>query len=323
MPNDDSTTTIDDSNLDDFSKEFFGNAEPKEPATEEKEDDKVEDAEDTSSEEDTLATKEQEDDEADSDDNEEDEEEETPPEKPKKKTVQERINDITRDKHEALRRAEAAEKALEDLRATRIEKKDTVVAVATDGPTPEDTNEDGTDKYPLGEYDPKYIRDLTKHTISQETAVQKEQDQLERAARHKQAEAEALSQTWKDKADKSELNIEEAGKNLAPIFTAVNGDYGEYLAATIMDMEKGPEVFHYLSNHLDEAERIVASGPRAATIALGRLEAKFLEPATKKPKVSQAPEPPKNLNRGSNGRFDVPDDTDDLDAFAEKMYGKK
>lgn len=98
--------------------------------------------------------------------------------KPKKPSrFQERINELTA-------KAREAERALEALKAEQEKKselKDTPktaeVVVDSDGPTPEDKNPDGSDKYPLGEFDPAYIRDMVRHTIDKESAEKRKQEE--------------------------------------------------------------------------------------------------------------------------------------------------
>jgi hypothetical protein len=110
-------------------------------------------------------------------------------------------------------------------------------------------------------------------------------------------------------------------------FATLDPAYGEYLGNTIMGMEYGTDVLYYLANNVDEAKKIAASGAAAATLALGRLEAKFAfqaeEKVERKPKVSKAPEPPENLNRGSFVNKEISGDTDDLDLFAQQLFNKK
>jgi hypothetical protein len=91
-----------------------------------------------------------------------------------------------------------------------------------------------------------------------------------------------------------------------------------------MSMDYGPDVLYHLSTNLEEAKQIVNSGPARATIALGRLEARYAlqedEKKQQKLKVSKAPTPPDRLNKGSMVSKEIPDDTDDLDAFAAKLF---
>jgi hypothetical protein len=46
----------------------------------------------------------------------------------------------------------------------------------------------------------------------------------------------------------------------------------------MMGLDNGPDVMHYLSQNIGEAQKIVASGPAAATIAIGRLDARLSVP---------------------------------------------
>ena len=92
-------------------------------------------------------------------------------------------------------------------------------------------------------------------------------------------------------------------------------------------MDHGPDVLYYLSNNVDEARKIVESGPQKATLSLGYLNGKFADVESEKrkarPKASNAPPPPPK-NKGSSRAFaEVPDDTDDLDAFSKKLFSKK
>ena len=93
-------------------------------------------------------------------------------------------------------------------------------------------------------------------------------------------------------------------------------------------MDHGPDVLYYLSNHPEEAHAIVNSGAQKATLALGRIEARFVEAeATKvlaKPKITKAPPPPTATARGTGGGGrSVSPDTDDLDAFASEFFARK
>lgn len=317
--------------LDLFSKDFFGQNDPapdKESAnSEDQENEEVEVKEDrdASNEEDV-------DSEVDTDEDEKDDEEEEVEEKPKprKNRAQERINELTKQAREAERRVEEYAQKLKQIEEAQEAKPEKVDAV-TQGPDPEDKNEDGTDKYPLGEFDPSYIRDLTKFTLAEERKAL----QAEEAKKKEEAEAQEfkqkLNESWNQKlapAQERYPDFHEKGENLDPVFESIDQRYAEYLAATIMEMDHGPDVLYYLAGNVDEAHKIVGMGPTKATIALGRIEAKFAdheqEKAKARPKLSKAPTPPEHLNKGSAAAVIEPeDDTDDLDAFAKKFFTKK
>src|SRR3546814_4068418 len=58
-------------------------------------------------------------------------------------------------------------------------------------------------------------------------------------------------------------------------FAGIPQEYGEYLTATIMSLDNGPDVLYYLSENIAEAKRIVNLDGTKAAIALGRIDAKF------------------------------------------------
>lgn len=318
-------STVDD-DLDTFSDVFFGRKAPddEQASSEKVETDTTEDdaQEDTQPEDDTLAN-----------DEDEDEVVEEAPEdaqpKPKKNRFQERIDELTAGKREAERKAADLEARLAKLEQTS-KPAPIVEAAENTGPTPEDTNEDGTDKYPLGEFDPNYIRDLTRHTLQTEREALKKEEEEKAQQTEMEAQRAALQTSWEEKlvpAQERYPDFREKGEALVDSFSGLEPAYAEYLTATLMSMEYGPDVLYYLSKNPAEAHAIVNSGATKATIALGRLESKFAfaeEEKQRRPKVSQAPTPPVHLNKGSAVvKVEVPDDTDDLDAFANKFFDKK
>lgn len=322
----DSENHVDTDDLDAFENEFF-----------EREPEKADDQEEVQDKEEVTETELETDaDEDASDDEDEDQEDREPEEEPKpkgRKSAQERINEITAEKYELLRRLEAAEKELQ-AKSQREEKKEEPKALRdqlpADAPSPDAMDEDGkTPLYPLGEFDPKYIRDLTRFTIAEETKAAKEAEAKEKAEKEVQSVRSELQDKWTKDLEEAEKEIPEIRENISRLgeaFKDVDSSYGEYLAMTIMSTNAGPQIMNYLSDNIGEAQKIVASGPAAATLAIGRLEARLLKPVdeTQKQlkKVTEAPTPAEQRTRGRNGQFAVQPDTDDLDAF-EKVFFKK
>jgi outer membrane biosynthesis protein TonB len=244
--------------------------------------------------------------------------------KPKKKSAQERIDEVT-----AARRA--AEREVEELRRQLAErsqpkeepKPQTQVQAVSAGPTPDDVNEAGEAVYPLGEFDQNFIRDLTRFTLQQERDAQKAQDAAESRAAQERAAVEEIQEGWQARlaaVQESLPDIQEKGMRLEPAFDGLDPDYSKYIAQTIMSLDHGPEVLYYLSDHLEEARALVAGGPLKATLGLGELNSMFKTKKEAPVKVTSAPEPPVDRVRGSGGRVEVPDDTDDLPAFEKKFY---
>lgn len=324
------SNAVDTTDLDSFSAEFFGGTpQPQEDSgtAEEEAVEKVDnDADDTSPVDDTDATN-------DADDEPKAEGDDEPEEKPKKKSAQERINELTRQRREAERQNAEWERRFNELEARLGNVKETPAPASTDdtgAPDPDALNEDGSRKYELGDYDPQFIRDYHKFAAREELRAAREEADKEVAAKEAQAARTELNTEWNAKLDAAEegefADIREKGLELVESFNDLSNDYQDYLAQTIMGMDKGIEVFYYLANNPEEARDIVSKGATGATIALGRIEAKFLNAENGnvvKPKVSKAPPPPPAVNRGSNGRFEVPGDTEDLDAFEAVFFNKK
>lgn len=331
MPNEvENSNAINDDDLDAFSAEFFGST--KAPVQTEA---PSQDADDTSSEGDALDTNEPVvDPEVDPESNEGDDEPEAVVEKPKKKTAQERISELTAARYEAERKAKEWEDRF--LEATKpqakVEDPAPTVAPASGAPDPNEVLADGSPKYRLGEYDPQYMKDNVEFLFEQKMATFAQENAARAAQEQAMSQRSELQVDWETKlaaAEKTEdmADIRTAGMDLVNHFSDLEEQYGEYLATTIMSLDEGTKVFHYLANNLEEARRIANMGPVKATIALGSLDERFRSRdqgnGTPKPRISSAPPPPNNVNRGTSGRFEVPPDTDDLDAFETVFFKKK
>lgn len=323
-----------DTSLDDFSAEFFGqnNAEADTAKSEQVEAEVPEsDAptiEDTHEESTEDGTSEVEDDDAN------DETTDTEAEKPKKSRFQERIDELTAKAREAERRAEEAFKRLEELEKSKQEAPKNDEPTQTDkpvGPQPTDLNDDGTEKYPLGEFDPAYLRDHVDFLMDQREAERTARQAKEAEQAKLDAEAAALKENWNSKlapAQERYPDFLDKGQAFVDSFQDLDSGYGEYLTSALMAMDHGPDVLYYLASNPDEARAIVNSGPVKATIALGGINARFAVSAEEvqdkqnsRPKVSKAPTPPSRINKGSSAAMpEVPGDTDDLDAFERELF---
>lgn len=319
--------------LDAFSKDFFGQNDPS-PVDEEPakpSEDEASDDTDDNAPSDETETKSDSDSEAQNDDNEDDSdeaEEETP--KPKKGRFQDRINELTTARREAERREAALQARLDALEKAQAEPKaDPAPRSEVKAPTPEDKNDDGSEKYPLGEFDPGFIRDLTKHTIAEERAAMKaEADEQSKQSEQERAQAE-LNASWENKLNPARErypDFQEKAETLVDVFSGLDQQYGDFLAQTIMSMDKGTDVLYYLANNHDIAENIVKAGATKAAIALGRIEAQLEDKSEEpqpRPKVSKAAPPPPQNKGSATVRATVSPDTDDLDAFAKEFFKKR
>lgn len=321
-----STTAFDTSDdLDAFSKNFFGNGEApekeEEPVEQDVEDQEVEDEElETDEPDDTTETDVEESDE---------EEEDEPDPTPKKKSAADRIKELTAKNYETERQANARIAALE-AKLTELAEKQTPktpeVGKLPDGaPDPSAVKEDGTLVYELGEFDPRYITDLTRFTIKQETdaaMAYRQKAEQEQAIANARAEAQTA---WSSKLKEAETEIPDITdkiRSLDSIVADVPADVGQYYVDVIMSLENGPQVLAYLADNPQKAQDIVRSGVASATLALGRLDSRVSKPKQEQKVNTQAKRPATHVPRGTTGRFNTRADTDDLDAF-EKAFFKK
>ena len=333
---------INDDNQDAFEEEFYNPKAEVAPEPDEVVEEVEEDAEEEvdETEDDSLATEEEDSDETEEEEEEEEVEEEAPLPKKNRKSAKERIEELVAKQHETERNAERREleltKRLEQLEAQIVKETEqkTVPLRETlpdDAPHPDKLDDKGEPLYPLGEFDPLYIMDLTKFTIERETKANREREAAERQIAETEKARKEISDAWIEKVDAAEERIPDLRENMASLtntFEDLDPNYGEYLASTIMMSEVGPEIMNYLSQNIGEARKIVASGPHAATLALGRLEAQLLPLSTppekkRNPKqVSKAPTPPEEGTRGRGSSTAVAPDTDNQDAFEREFYKK-
>lgn len=274
----------------------------------------------------------------------EESEEESEEQPRKKSSVQERINELTRARREAeraiLAEREAAARRERELvaRLEALEVRKPEVSTQTPArtlppgaPSPNAVDAQGQLIYPLGEFDPNFIADLSKFTVQQEHQAIRQKEAAEYQRQQLVAAQQELTAEWEEKiAAVEEVNpeIRENITDLVSTFSGIDPAYGEYLAVTIMSAENGPEILDYLSKNIGEAQRIVASGPAAATYMIGRLEASIpksrssVETSSNK-RVSSAAPPPPVATRGRKGQATVRGDTDNLDAFEREFYPVK
>lgn len=268
-----------------------------------------------------------EDDNTDSDNSEnESSEDEQPPKKINK--VQKRINEVLAKEREARDRADRLQRELDALTNARNteDPNPTPTPSSVKGPSPDDINPDGTDKYPLGEFDPNYLRDLNRAIIEEEWSARKAQEAKELSQRQEQEARAAIHQDWVSKLDpfvEQHEDFIEKTLELEDTFSGLDAGYSDYLVQTIKSLDHGPEVLYYFANNLDEAKKFVKMGYGQATLALGEINAMF-KGTTKKEvaKISAAPIPPQ-INKGSKTRVVVRGDEDDLDAVAKLLFKRK
>lgn len=196
----------------------------------------------------------------------------------KKQSAGSRINELTREKYDAIRERDAMRQELEALRNPKAADTTNAQAARTEAkPTLEDFD-----------YDPDaYYTALAKWQVDAELASREQKAQQ----RKQQESAAEKAKAFKDReaafAAKNPDYYDKA--YTAPI------QYSEAMLEAIQDSDQAPAIAYHLANNLDDANAISRMSPLAAAKAIGRIEAQLSAPAvarTPQPKtVTNAPAP--------------------------------
>lgn len=210
--------------------------------------------------------------------------------------TQERIDELTREKHDLKRRLEALEKPKEPEKPL-------------ERPTLEQSNYDeDAHKKALDAY---YESLIDKKAAEKVEKVLSEREQKEKAAKIEQTFEERLGKLPSDQRER-----------------VMRAPADEVMADIIKQSDIGPEIALYLEEHRAEAAEIMKLPPVQKARELGRiearLEAKATTPAEKPPEVSKAPPPvPKIEAADSSTPVDASSAESDKLSDAEWMRRRK
>lgn len=228
------------------------------------------------------------------------EEPEGEPEKaPRKgKSVQERFDKITAEKHEALGQAEYWRGVAEGRVKPREETPQQQVDQLPERPKPDD--------YEFGDADPAYMEALADWKAELKVAKLKEELKAERHEEAARAQAQQAAAYFAENLAKAKERIPDIDETMA---AAGRNEFpcGKVMSGLIQQSPVGPDVAHYLRNNLEEAIAIDQAPPFMQAAIFGALAAKLSSEGEEKPqaKVTQTPAPPKTLSRGSGGQFET------------------
>lgn len=209
-----------------------------------------------------------------------------PPAHPKNKGVGKRINELTREKHDALREAQYwKEQALKATKAEPAQEAPAQAAVEAKGePKIEDFD---FDQAAFNRAHFKWLRD--------EERKQEQVETRRKTLREKEAAFAA------EHPDYEELT------------RAPHVPFVAHVVQAMAEAENPPAVAYYLAQNLDEAAAIAAMTPIAAARAIGRIEAKLEAPPApavpREPpkKTTNAPPPPKTVSGAGKPEVSVDD----------------
>ncbi|MGX9958530.1 hypothetical protein ACW0US_07090 [Xanthomonas euvesicatoria] len=181
----------------------------------------------------------------------------------KNKGVGKRIDELTREKYEALRRAEAAERRAQELEQQRQPQAASKDPAQSDSrPTLEQFNYDQD----------AYLEALTDWRVNQKLSERDSQQQAQQKQRQEQERQREFQ------ARLASFEAENPGKWGAAAKAPIN--FTEPMLEVIASSEVGPHIAVYLSENLDRADEISRMTPYAQAAALGRIEAAMSAPVT-------------------------------------------
>ncbi len=208
--------------------------------------------------------------------------------KPKEDGFQKRINKVTEDKWNAVRKAEKLQSELDELRerpqAELIE------------PKLEDFDYD----------EQKHNDALVDYRVN--SKLQDDRNK-QKEANAKQAQADATN-----KFSENSVKFAEDKPDFKDVLNKVPVLQPTVLSA-IMEDKQGPALAYYLGTHLDKADQIVSMNPIAAAIEIGKISAKLSEPKQIKP--SSAPDPIEEIVSGGVVESDIGDEMS-IDRWMQK-----
>lgn len=233
---------------------------------------------------------------------------------PKKaKGVQKRLDELTRQREDERRRAEAAEARLDRALA----------ALEVRGGRPAEEHKADID---AGEPEPQ--RPNKHETPDPDAYEQAIMDYAEAKASWiarrevKAATVEASNRTQAIAVEQAQEAARSAYAARVETVKAKHHDFVEFaespdvqvsipMAAAILHSENGPELQYYLGRNPQEAERIRALSPPIQLLELGKIEARITAspaPAASKPAVSAAPAPIKPISGAAPSSQKSPED---------------
>lgn len=192
-----------------------------------------------------------------------------------------RIDELTRDKHEARRHAERMEKMLEQLTAQQ-QRAPEPVAPAIQPPDP--------NNFAGGQYDPRYIQaqlEYTRVSAIEEARKAVAAEYEQRSQMEKQAQAQA-------KLEASEATTRAKFADYDAVIEGITSDarlaQNPTIRQALLGLDNGPEIAYILGKNLDVAYEIANMNPIQAGMRL----AEIINRAPRK--VSNAPSPVRPLS---------------------------
>lgn len=186
-----------------------------------------------------------------------------------KKGIQERINELTRQRHDEKRAAEEARAEAEYWKSQAIQKE-------PESQAPQPTGKPQVDQYDSYE---DYLEALSDYKVEQRLSQGAEERQRQEQEQHFAAQRDAFHK----RAEKLEVD------DFVEVVYNPSLTISEEMQRLAFESDKGPEILYHLGKNPAEAARIAVMSPAQAGRAIGMLEASLTLPPAKH--VSSAPPP--------------------------------
>lgn len=187
-------------------------------------------------------------------------------EKPKEEPPawwKERIDELTRDKHEARRQAERLEAALkqqeEALKALRPEP-------AQQGPVPPDPSQ-----YVGGQFDPRYMQDMVAYATEKAKTDAIESFKAQQQAEMQRQEAEAQQKRLATAEATCRAKYSDYDAAIAAVTSDANLSQNQTIRDIVLGSEQGPEIAYLLGKNLDVAYELTGMSPFQAGLKVAEL----------------------------------------------------
>ena len=185
----------------------------------------------------------------------------------KNKGVGKRINELTREKYDAMRKAEEARREAEYWRQQATAPRQQPPAEAKPSINDFQTFEEYSEALAEWKFDQK-IRQVK----AAEYAEQQERTVAEKTTQQ--------AKVWEEREAQARQEIDDYDEVVIPLLSDPQILYHPGIGEALAASEIGPRILHYLGTNLPEAMAIAQMSPPAAAKAIGRIEAK-LEAQTK------------------------------------------
>jgi hypothetical protein len=238
------------------------------------------------------------------------------PEPKKAKGVQKRIDELTRQREDERRRAEAAEARLDRALAalekgTGVPAKDSKQAIETEDPEPQKPVKDANDPESYDRALEEYVTARSSWIARREVKASLAEEEKKRQDEETAKQYKSLQESYKSKVEK----VKEKYPDYETVAESPDVQVSMPMANAIFHSDEGPEIAYYLGKNPAEAERISKLVPQLQLVELGKIVARLNMPVATKP-VSAAPTPGKPIKASSETTLSPEEES--MEAYATR-----